>query len=419
MQKSAVLKKLPWHPLFAASLISVTSFLVQAQTGLFPFVRQLPITLAAPAGNGDVNPYGIAFVPKGIKEGQTSSVNTGDLLISNFNNANNVAGTGTTITRVTPQGTVSNFFTATPGHGLTNGLVVMQNGTVIVGSLPTANGIPQSGSIIFLDRLGKGIPLTINGGTQTGAGVGELTNALLNGGNRSGPNLSPIQGPWSMVLDDNGLGSAKLYVSMVLSGTVQRFTISYDADQANIAINGFTRIADGYAHKPDAAGLVLGPSGLYHFVKIDTKTNFRHDDLYVANSADNSIYLVNDAGWTTANATGFTGLRINVVETIPDPNNPNATITANPLHGPLGLTLAPNGNLIAANSDPTASMDPNHPSELIEFQTDGTFVSRQSIDPANGGAFGLAFSPLGATAARLAFVNDNQVSVGRSVVAVQ
>ncbi len=402
-----------------SSLILVCS--LNAQNALFPIQR--PITVNAPGGNGDVNPYGIAFVPKGSVAGVNSKVSTGDLLISNFNNVQNVAGTGTTITRVTPQGAVSNFYTATAGHGLTNGLVILQNGMVIVGSLPTNNGVPQSGSILFLNKQGQGVPLTFNGGTQsgTGAGVGELTNTILNGGNRSGPFLNPIQGPWSMTLDDNArTGRASLYVSMVLTGTVVRFDLAYDSDAANVAVNAVTQIASGYAHKPDMAGLVLGPAGLFHFTKIDPKTSNRHDDLYVANSADNTIYMITDAGWTTQGVTGTaTGTAIHVLETVPDPNNANATIMVNPLHGPLGLTMAPNGNLLAANSDPTASNDANHPSELIEFAKDGTFLSRYSVDPNTGGAFGITFVNLGAAAAQLAFVNDNQVTDGKLAVPVQ
>src|SRR5579862_8888123 len=87
---------------------------------LFPVPHQIPIVANAPNGLGDVNPYGIAYVPPGIVAGKQSLVNSGDLLVSMFNNAQNVAGTGTTITRITPQGLVSNFYTATPGHGLTN-----------------------------------------------------------------------------------------------------------------------------------------------------------------------------------------------------------------------------------------------------------------------------------------------------------
>jgi len=400
--------------LFPLIVTLATGSLAFSQNALFPLPNQMPIALTTQGGNGDVNPYGIAYVPKGISTGKASNFNSGDLLISNFNNANNVAGTGTTITRITPKGVLSNFYTATPGHGLTNGLVILQNGIVIVGSLPTVNGVPQSGSILFLNRLGVGIPITFNGGTQTGTGSGELTNTILNGGARSGPFLNPIQGPWSMTLDDSGTGNARLYVSMVESGTIVRFDIAYDSDAQNILINAVTQIAAGYSHKPDAAGLVLGPAGLYHFVKIDPATGYHHDDLYVANSADDTIYLVTDAGWTTAGVTGnATGTAIHVVETVPDPNNAGATITSNPLHGPLGLTLAPNGHLLVANSDPVASNNPNHPSELIEFATDGTFISRLSIDPNTGGAFGVTFVNLGTVAAQLAFVNDNQVAMGK------
>jgi hypothetical protein len=402
-------KKHSVNTLLAIASMLMTGAMSAQTTSLFPLQR--PITLAAPAGNGDVNPYGIAYVPKGMVAGPTSKVSSGDILISNFNNAANVAGTGTTITRVTPQGALSNFFTATPGHGLTNGLVILQNGMVIVGSLPTNNGAPQSGSILFMNRRGQGVPLTVNGGTQggNGPGVGELTNTLLNGASRSGPFLSPIQGPWSMALDDGGSGFAKLYVSMVLSGTIVRFDLAYDSDDANVAIVAVTQIASGYTHKPDTAGLVLGPAGLYHFVKVDANSGYRHDDLYVANSADNTIYMVTDAGWITQGVTGSAmGTIINVVEMIPDPNHPGGTLPVNPLHGPLGLTLAPNGHLLVANSDPTASNDANHPSELIEFRTDGTFVSRYSVDPNTGGAFGVTFSAL-----QLGFVNDNQVALGK------
>ena len=46
--------------------------------------------------NGDVNPYGVAFVPDRFNAG-AGPLKTGDILISNFNNAKNLQGTGTTI----------------------------------------------------------------------------------------------------------------------------------------------------------------------------------------------------------------------------------------------------------------------------------------------------------------------------------
>src|SRR5580658_5783107 len=43
-------------------------------------------------GNGDVNPYGMAVIPR-----STGDEFRGNILISNFNNSGNVQGTGTTI----------------------------------------------------------------------------------------------------------------------------------------------------------------------------------------------------------------------------------------------------------------------------------------------------------------------------------
>lgn len=45
--------------------------------------------------NGDLNPYGVAFVPERFPGG--GAIAAGDVLVSNFNNSANVQGTGTTI----------------------------------------------------------------------------------------------------------------------------------------------------------------------------------------------------------------------------------------------------------------------------------------------------------------------------------
>ena len=76
------------------------------------------------------------------------------------------------------------------------------------------------------------------------------------------------------------------------------------------------------------------------------------------------------------------------------------------LHGPLDLVLAPTGHLLVANSD-GSNVDPNQPSELVEFTTTGTFVSQFSVDPNNGGAFGLNLFNVGWGTVRVAAVDDN------------
>ncbi|MGA2226803.1 MAG: hypothetical protein ABSH41_20390 [Syntrophobacteraceae bacterium] len=66
------------------------------QQAIIPNLPATPthsITTVPP--NGDVNPYGVAFVPWGFPSG--GPLQPGDILVSNFNNFNNLQGTGTTI----------------------------------------------------------------------------------------------------------------------------------------------------------------------------------------------------------------------------------------------------------------------------------------------------------------------------------
>ena len=76
-----------------------------------------PVTASTVPANGDVNPYGVAFVPEGFASGGT--LKPGDLLVSNFNASSNQQGTGTTIVRITPDGHTSTFFQGNAGLGLT------------------------------------------------------------------------------------------------------------------------------------------------------------------------------------------------------------------------------------------------------------------------------------------------------------
>ena len=76
------------------------------------------------------------------------------------------------------------------------------------------------------------------------------------------------------------------------------------------------------------------------------------------------------------------------------------------LHGPLALALGPNGNLFTANGD-AINPDPANPSELTEFTPQGRFVAQLSVDPATGGAFGIAFSQVHHDMVQFGAVDDN------------
>jgi len=79
------------------------------------------------------------------------------------------------------------------------------------------------------------------------------------------------------------------------------------------------------------------------------------------------------------------------------------------LHGALGLAQAPNGHLLVTNNDGINS-DPTQPSEIVEFTKEGEFVKELSVDPSQGGSFGMAVNTVGEVAT-FAAVDDNTGSL--------
>ncbi len=304
--------------------------------------------------NGDVNPYGVAFVPDGFARG--GALEPGDILVSNFNNSANLQGTGTTIVKVAPTGGVSVFFQGKAGLGLTTALGVLRRGFVLVGNLTTTDGTSntvQQGSLLILN--------------SAGAMVSSLSDASL------------LDGAWDLAIHDDG-SRPQVFVSNVLNGTVTRLDLSISGTA--VTVSSSTRIASGYTHRFDPAALVIGPTGLAY----DTD----HDVLYVASTGDNKVFAIDHARAASK-----------------DVGMGRVVYTDNVhLHGPLGLALAPNGHLITANGDAvnTGGMQ----NELVEFTVGGRFVAQFQVDSgAAGGAFGLAFSRSGGEF-RFAAVDDVQ-----------
>src|SRR5262249_23681441 len=79
---------------FSAAIVVPLSF-TPVCAGAQQFLPNMIYSSTVPK-NGDVNPYGVAFVPPGFPT-NGSKINPGDILVSNFNNSNNQQGTGTTI----------------------------------------------------------------------------------------------------------------------------------------------------------------------------------------------------------------------------------------------------------------------------------------------------------------------------------
>ncbi len=290
--------------------------------------------------NGDVNPYGVAFVPGGFPSG--GMIQAGDVLVSNFNNSGNLQGEGTTIIKLTPTGPIAapgaavTFF-ASSRPGLSTALGVLRAGYVIVGNVPTTDGT--------FATIGQGALQVLN---ANGSVVATWTDATT------------LDGPWDLAIDDRG-SSAHVFVANVLNGSVSRLDISVASSGVNVLKK--TTIATGYAHMPNAAALILGPTGLAYDALSGT--------LFVASTVDNAIYSISDAeGRTTSVVKG------------------NAVFSGSELRGPLALRFAPNGNLLAANGD-AVNADVLFPSEIVEFTRQGKFIRQYNVDAGQGGAFGL------------------------------
>jgi uncharacterized protein (TIGR03118 family) len=336
---------------------------VQPQTPIVPNLANFPEQISPTVGaNGDVNPYGVAFVPQDYQGG--GALAPGDILVSNFNNSNNVQGTGSTIVRITPDGQQSTFFQGPTGLGLTTALGILPQGFVLVGSTPATT-------------LADGTNTVSNGGLlvldSSGNEVMELSDSAL------------LQGPWDLTINNVDATHAQVFVSNVLSGTVTRINLTIP-NGGTPQVESETQIASGYAHRTDPAALVVGPTGLAFDAGSDT--------LFVSSTGDNAIYAIKHASTTDTDQ----GKGQAVVQ---DPQH---------LHGPLALALAPNGDLIAANGD-AVHADPNHPNELVEYTRQGKFVGQFQIDGGPpGAAFGLAVQQIG-NQVRFAAVDDNTNSL--------
>lgn len=347
----------------------LSSLVIAALAADLVHLQIIPNLPASPAinestmpSNGDVNPYGVAFVPAGFPSG--GPLHPGDIAVSNFNDSGNAQGTGSTIVGITPGGSQNLFFQASSMLGLTTALGVLQRGFVLVGSVPSAGTCTQSGSQEL--GVGQGSLLILD---HTANVIENLSNASL------------LNGPWDLTVVDQG-ESALVFVSNVLSGTVTRLELRIPNSGAGVIVQSMTQIASGYTIACNGGALVVGPTGL----AFDSV----HNVLYVASTGDNAIYAISDAATRSSDAgAGRIVYQDNVH-----------------LHGPLGLVLAPNGDLVSSQGD-AVNGDTTQPSELVEFTPAGQFVAQVPVDNSGeqGGAFGLALN-VGAKGIRLAAVDD-------------
>jgi hypothetical protein len=313
--------------------------------------------------NGDVNPYGLAIVPSSI-----GRLHAGELLVSNFNDKQNNQGTGTTIDELTTAGKSTLFATVSAkslpgscpgGVGLTTALNVLPGGYVVVGSLPTANGksaTAQLGCLIVLDATGK--PVETIAGAQ-------------------------IQGPWDSTAVTHG-SMTTLFVSNALNGgaakgvhtidnsTVLRIRLESGPGQPPKVLSQQV-IAKGIPWIDSPTALVIGPTGL---------ALASNGTLYLADTLANRITAIPQA----------------LTRTSPAAEGGTTVTEGGKLKEPLGLALAPNGDILTSNAGD---------GDIVETTPTGNQLTAQLADAKTGAGslFGLALAPNGSG---VYFVDDGE-----------
>jgi sugar lactone lactonase YvrE len=315
--------------------------------------------------NGDENPYAVWPVTR-----TAGTLKAGDVLVDNFNNSSNDQGTGTTIVDVHPDGTTSVFANLTGakaacpgGVGLTTAMVQLTTGWVIVGSLPSTNGVTTT--------AGQGCLLVVS---PAGKLAETLTGAYLDG-------------PWDAAVKDDG-STATLFVSNTLVGLAHSPTAS--AAQGDVVrlslkqtptsppkVTAEQVVASGLAEKGDPSAFVKGPTGLALGAS---------GTLYVADNLDNAVLAIPQA-LTRGDSAG----------------QGTVLSAGGQLANPLGLAVAPDGDLLAANAVN---------GKIVEITTAGKQVGEYyAIEntgqdpPGDGDLFGIAINQAGTG---VLFVKDDE-----------
>jgi hypothetical protein len=244
------------------------------------------------------------------------------------------------------------------GIGLTTALAVLSGGWVVVGSLPDAPG----GALPSENPAGCLVVLN-----SAGTPVETWTGAFLNG-------------PWDLTAVPTATG-ADLFVADVLTrpagawGTpttgecdIERLSVSLSGPMP--ALTGWTAVGNHFFWRANPAAFVQGPTGV---------ALAPSGTLYVAETPQNHITAIPDAlTRTTAVSDG------------------TSTLTSGgALHGPLGLTVAPNGDVVTVNGNNGIAVEVDPAGQQV--------ATKLLVENGAGDLFGLTTTP---DQSGLLFVND-------------
>ncbi len=347
--------------LIASAALAPQAALPAAQPASFleGIHRQATLASTVP-DNGDQNPYAIVVAPV-----SAGTIQKDDVLVSNFNNAGNLQGLGTTIVDYNPTTKKLSTFAALPrdlagcpgGVGLTTAMTMLKSGWVIVGSAPSADGTTATkgaGCLIVLDPNGKvagtiaGDNINIPWGNMATIDEGQTATLFVS---NAGFGVGPPDGD-PRVVDEE---------------TVLRIKLSI-ADGKPPTVVDQTVIGSGFGAQPNKDVFVIGPTGL---------ALGPNDTLYVSDATGNRINAIWDA--TTRDHSAGVG----------------RTITKDGLlQTPLAMATAPNGHLLVVNAKngQVVEVDPVSGDQIKARWID---PNKAQKPPGSGDLFGIAMTPSG------------------------
>jgi hypothetical protein len=294
--------------------------------------------------NGDQNPYGLAIAP--VAGGIVAA---GDLVVCNFNNAQNIQGLGTTIEVLHPvPGAKPRRLIASPY--LTG-----------CSALALGNSDPWAAALDANDN-----PVVSSSGTI----VTPINNF-------------PFTGPWGQTFALPAKGAPSFYESNANDGSIVRINLTSPFT--------FEKIATGFSVNHGVPGSILAPSGLTY--------DAVHDVLYIVEGNTNRLIAIDapeniHTGGITVTRNGYFG---------PSASSVHIVYQGAPLNAPISAALLYNGDVAVGN---TAN------NVLVEIAPGHGVVGQRVLDSGNPGAlFGIAATGTSAATTRIYYNDDNANAV--------
>jgi sugar lactone lactonase YvrE len=202
-----------------------------------------------------------------------------------------------------------------------------------------------------------------------------------------------INGPWDLTAVSHGDFSAVFFTNVlnggvIASGSTDAGTVvrlDLDLRHGFPHMLSSTIIGSQFPEQTSSVALIVGPTGV---------GLSRHGTLYVADTVDNTIQAIPNA--LHRHSSAGTGFQVS-----------SSNSATSHLNGPLGLAIAPNGDILTVNAGDGFIVETTPFGQVVNAQLLDNTVQSSPLppNPGFGALFGLAIAP---HHAGVYFVDDNE-----------